>query len=75
MRHPGLIAWLGAMCKQAVGPEYDVPRPAETPAQARRAVGRTGNPPVVGVFQQAKPQRQPPPVIEPGQMTQQPLKW
>ena len=60
MKYPGLIAALGSLCKQAgIGPIYDKPRPTETPAQAKRAIGKGNNFSTGGVFQQAAPQGQP----------------
>jgi hypothetical protein len=60
VKYPAFIAYVGRLCKRAnLGPAIQRPRPAETPAQASRAVGRTSNMATGGVFQQAAPQKPP----------------
>lgn len=70
MKYPGLIAGLAQLCKQAgVGPSYPKVRPAETPAQAKRAVPKVNNFSTGCVLQQAAPQNRPPLVTTPPQQT------
>ena len=72
MKYPGLIATLGRLCKQAgIGPAYPKARPAETPAQAKKAVGKSNNFSTGGVFQQAAPQNQPQVTPQPPQAAPQ----